>query len=95
MLVVGSANSSNSARLAEVAEKAGAGRSHLIDDVSRIDPGWLAGVTVVGVTSGASVPEHLVGEVVSYLASSGYAEVEQYRCVEEKLTFSLPPQVRR
>lgn len=94
MLVVGSANSSNSVRLAEVADNAGAGRSHLIDDVSRIDPAWLEGVEIVGVTSGASVPEHLVSEVVSYLESHGYADIEQYRCVEETLTFSLPPQVR-
>ncbi|MDR0849547.1 MAG: 4-hydroxy-3-methylbut-2-enyl diphosphate reductase [Propionibacteriaceae bacterium] len=94
MLVVGSANSSNSVRLAEVAEHAGAGMSHLIDDVSRIDPAWLTGVEVVGVTSGASVPEYLVQEVVEYLAEHGYADVEQYRCVEETLTFSLPPQVR-
>ncbi|MDR2974798.1 MAG: 4-hydroxy-3-methylbut-2-enyl diphosphate reductase [Propionibacteriaceae bacterium] len=94
MLVVGSGNSSNSRRLVEVALAAGARCAHLIDDVTQIDPQWLAAVRTVAVTSGASVPEHLVNEVVDYLCGSGFTDVVEHQTVQEKLTFSLPPQVR-
>jgi len=94
VLVVGSANSSNSRRLVEVALDAGAGQAHLIDDVAQIDPAWIEDATTVAVTSGASVPDHLVREVVAHLAASGFPDVEEHRPIEETLTFALPPQVR-
>jgi 4-hydroxy-3-methylbut-2-en-1-yl diphosphate reductase len=95
VLVVGSANSSNSVRLVEVALDSGAAASYLVDDVSHIDPAWLDGVTTVGVTSGASVPESLVGEVLAWLAERGYGDVEQVTSAEERLTFALPHELRR
>ena len=94
VIVVGSANSSNSVRLTEVARQAGAPVARLIDDASQIDPAWLDGVTTVGLTSGASVPEHLVKQVVSYLADHGFPRAEDIATVEETLTFALPPAVR-
>jgi len=94
MLVVGSANSSNSVRLVEVALDAGAGAAYLIDDVTQIDPDWVAEARVVGVTSGASVPDYLVQDVVLYLQNSGFDDVVEPHCIEETLTFALPPQVR-
>jgi 4-hydroxy-3-methylbut-2-enyl diphosphate reductase len=95
MLVVGSANSSNSVRLVEVALDAGARASYLVDDVGHIDAGWLDGVTTVGVTSGASVPDSLVHEVLAWLAERGYADVEEVTSAEETLTFALPHELRR
>jgi 4-hydroxy-3-methylbut-2-en-1-yl diphosphate reductase len=95
VLVVGSANSSNSVRLVEVALDAGADASYLVDDVSHIDPTWLDGVTTVGVTSGASVPESLVQEVLAWLAGRGYGDVEPVTSAAETLTFALPPELRR
>jgi len=94
VLVVGSANSSNSVRLVEVALDAGAGAAYLIDDVTHIDETWLAGVETVGLTSGASVPDHLVAEVLSYLEKTGFSEVLDHPAAEESLTFALPPAVR-
>ena len=95
VLVVGSANSSNSVRLVEVALDAGAKASYLVDDVSHIDEQWLDDVTTVGVTSGASVPESLVHDVLAWLADRGYADVEQITSAAETLTFALPPELRR
>ena len=94
VLVVGSANSSNSVRLVEVALDAGAGAAYLIDDVTQIDPSWIQDANVVGVTSGASVPDYLVREVVSSLQERGFPEVVEPHCIEETLTFALPPEVR-
>ena len=94
LLVVGSANSSNSVRLVEVGLDSGAGDAHLIDDVSQIDPAWLIGVQVIAVTSGASVPDHLVQAVVTHLQQSGFPTVNEHRFIEESLTFALPVQVR-
>ena len=94
VLVVGSANSSNSVRLVEVALDAGARAAHLIDDVTQIEPSWLATARTVAVTSGASVPEHLVQQVVAYLQADGFPEVVEHQAVTETLTFALPPQVR-
>ncbi|WP_433801825.1 4-hydroxy-3-methylbut-2-enyl diphosphate reductase [Actinomycetospora sp. CA-084318] len=95
VIVVGSKNSSNSVRLVEVALQAGATDSHLVDHAGEIDEAWLDGVQTVGVTSGASVPEILVGEVLHWLADRGYAEVEEITTANEKLTFSLPRELKR
>ncbi|RTL68091.1 MAG: 4-hydroxy-3-methylbut-2-enyl diphosphate reductase [Pseudonocardiaceae bacterium] len=94
VLVVGSANSSNSVRLVEVALAAGAGASYLIDYARQIDDSWLDGVQTVGVTSGASVPEVLVRGVLDHLAERGWGEVEEITTAEETLTFSLPRELR-
>jgi 4-hydroxy-3-methylbut-2-enyl diphosphate reductase len=95
VLVVGSANSSNSVRLVEVAIDAGADAAYLVDDVSHIEPAWLDGVSTVGVTSGASVPESLVGDVLAWLADRGYGDVDEVTSAEEHLTFALPHELRR
>ena len=95
VIVVGSANSSNSVRLMEVALEHGAPASHRVDHAGEIDEAWLEGVTTVGVTSGASVPEILVKDVLAWLAERGYGEVEQVRTAEEDLLFSLPQELRR
>ena len=95
VLVVGSANSSNSVRLVEVALDAGAKTAYLVDDVSHIDDAWLDGVRTVGVTSGASVPESLVEDVLGWLADHGYGDVQQVTSAAETLTFALPPELRR
>ncbi len=94
VVVVGSANSSNSVRLVEVAREAGAGAAHRIDVAGQIDPGWLDGATTVGVTSGASVPEILVRDVLDRLATLGFGEVEEVRTATEDLMFSLPRELR-
>ncbi|MGI4896442.1 MAG: 4-hydroxy-3-methylbut-2-enyl diphosphate reductase [Janthinobacterium lividum] len=95
VIVVGSANSSNSVRLVEVALDAGANASHRVDGAYEIDESWLEGVTTVGVTSGASVPEILVRDVVRYLAERGFATVEEVTTAQEDLVFSLPTDLRR
>jgi 4-hydroxy-3-methylbut-2-enyl diphosphate reductase len=95
VLVVGSTNSSNSVRLVEVALDSGAGAAYLVDDVSHIDESWLEGVTTVGVTSGASVPESLVADVLGWLADHGYGHVEEVTTAEERLVFALPHELRR
>ncbi|MCO7272796.1 MULTISPECIES: 4-hydroxy-3-methylbut-2-enyl diphosphate reductase [Cellulosimicrobium] len=94
VIVVGSANSSNSVRLVEVALQAGAGASYRVDRAKEIDPAWLDGATTVGVTSGASVPEILVDDVLAYLAERGFGEVEEVRTATEDLMFSLPRELR-
>jgi 4-hydroxy-3-methylbut-2-en-1-yl diphosphate reductase len=95
VIVVGSTNSSNSVRLVEVARDAGAAAAYLIDYAAQIDDAWLAGATTVGVTSGASVPDDLVMDVLANLAERGFGEVTEYTTAEERLTFSLPPELRR
>jgi 4-hydroxy-3-methylbut-2-en-1-yl diphosphate reductase len=94
VLVVGSKNSSNSVRLVEVALTAGAGAAHLIDYAREIDDAWLDGVTTVGLTSGASVPEVLVRGVLDHLAERGWESVEEVTTAEETLRFSLPRELR-
>jgi 4-hydroxy-3-methylbut-2-enyl diphosphate reductase len=94
VLVVGSTNSSNSVRLVEVALESGARASHLVDFASEIDEAWLDGVGTVGVTSGASVPEILVSEVLDWLAERGYPDVETVKAAEERLVFALPHELR-
>ena len=95
VLVVGSRNSSNSVRLVEVALDAGARASYLVDDASEIDEAWLVGVTTVGLTSGASVPEDLVEQVMAWLAERGYGDVAEVESAREHLLFALPPELRR
>jgi 4-hydroxy-3-methylbut-2-en-1-yl diphosphate reductase len=95
VIVVGSANSSNSVRLVEVALEHGARAAHRVDYASEIQQAWLDGVSTVGVTSGASVPEVLVREVLDDLADAGYRDVEEVTTAEEDLMFSLPKELRR
>jgi 4-hydroxy-3-methylbut-2-enyl diphosphate reductase len=87
VLVIGSDNSSNSKRLAEVAREQGT-PAHLVDDETEVDPAWLDGSDVVGITSGASAPEWLVDRMLSWLASRGANEVEELRLTEEHVRFS-------
>ncbi len=93
VVVVGSPNSSNSVRLVEVARDHGA-PAYLVDDAGEVDERWLAGVTTVGVTSGASVPEELVTGVLGKLASYGFDTVEEVEAVSEDMTFALPRELR-
>jgi 4-hydroxy-3-methylbut-2-en-1-yl diphosphate reductase len=95
VIVVGSGNSSNSVRLVEVALEAGAKASYRVDEAGEIDDAWLEGVTTVGVTSGASVPEILVDGVLEYLQGKGFPEAEAVHTAEESLIFALPPELRR
>jgi 4-hydroxy-3-methylbut-2-enyl diphosphate reductase len=95
VLVVGSANSSNTVRLVEVALEAGAKAAYRIDFASEINDGWFSGVETVGVSSGASVPEELVDEVLVYLAERGYGDVRTVQTAEEDIQFSLPPELRK
>jgi 4-hydroxy-3-methylbut-2-enyl diphosphate reductase len=95
VIVVGSANSSNSVRLVEVAREAGAPVAHLVDAAAEVDPAWLDGVATVGVTSGASVPEVLVSGLLDWLAGRGYREVEEVEAAQERLLFALPRELRR
>ena len=94
VIVVGSANSSNSRRLVEVALNAGADAAHLIDRAADADERWLDGVRTVGVSSGASVPEPLVADLLGWLAARGFADVQPVTLTEETLTFSLPIELR-
>jgi 4-hydroxy-3-methylbut-2-en-1-yl diphosphate reductase len=95
VLVVGSRNSSNSVRLVEVALEYGAKASYLIDYASEADEKWLTGVTTIGVTSGASVPEILVKDLLEWLAVRGFKDVETITAIEESLTFAMPQELRR
>jgi 4-hydroxy-3-methylbut-2-enyl diphosphate reductase len=95
VIVVGSPNSSNSVRLAEVARDAGAPAAYLVDAAGEVDELWLDGVTTVGVTSGASVPEILVQDVLAWLAERGYSSVEEIQAAQESARFALPHELRR
>jgi 4-hydroxy-3-methylbut-2-enyl diphosphate reductase len=95
VIVVGSGNSSNSVRLVEVALDAGAKTSYRVDSFRELAESWIDGVTTVGVTSGASVPELLVTEVLEWLKDRGFDSVEEIRTAEETLMFALPPELRR
>ena len=94
VIVVGSANSSNSVRLVEVALEYGARAAYRVDYADEIRQEWLAGVRTVGVTSGASVPEVLVQQVLASLADAGYGDIDEVRTAEEDLMFSLPKELR-
>ena len=95
VLVVGSRNSSNSVRLVEVALETGAKSSYLIDYAHEMKEEWLEGVRTVGVTSGASVPEILVEELLAKLSEHGFSDVEVVTKAEEHLLFSMPPELRK
>ncbi|MER5998985.1 4-hydroxy-3-methylbut-2-enyl diphosphate reductase [Nonomuraea angiospora] len=95
VIVVGSENSSNSKRLVEVAKDYGAEASYLVDNATFIRDEWLEGVTTVGVTSGASVPEELVDEVLARLAKHGFDDVTQVESVQESMRFALPHELRK
>ena len=95
VLVVGSTNSSNSVRLVEVAKEYGSPAAYLIDFAAEVKDEWLDGVETVGVTSGASVPEILVKDLLDWLARRGYADVETVNAKEESLLFALPPELRK
>ncbi len=94
VIVVGSANSSNSVRLREVALEAGAPSSYRVDFAEQIDPAWLEGARTVGITSGASVPEILVRDVIDVLGRYGFGDVEEVRTATEDIMFSLPKNLR-
>ena len=95
VIVVGSANSSNTVRLVEVALDAGAKAAYRVDFASEIDEAWFEGVETVGVSSGASVPEELVEEVLDYLAVRGFGDVRNVTTAEEDVQFSLPKELRK
>jgi 4-hydroxy-3-methylbut-2-enyl diphosphate reductase len=92
LLVVGSTNSSNSNRLVEVARNLGAA-AHLIENYRAIQPRWLDGVRTVALTAGASAPEVLVEQVVSFLATFGFHDVRELEVMPENVRFGLPPQI--
>lgn len=94
VIVVGSPNSSNSVRLKEVAAEYGAARAERVDTANEVDESWFEGVRTVGVTSGASVPEVLVRDVMALLAEYGYEDVEEVVTAEEDILFSLPKELR-
>jgi 4-hydroxy-3-methylbut-2-enyl diphosphate reductase len=95
LIVVGSANSSNSVRLVEVGLEAGAKAAYRVDNAGEVDEAWLDGVETVAVTSGASVPESLVRGVLAFLADRGYPVPDEVKTAEETLVFALPPELRR
>jgi 4-hydroxy-3-methylbut-2-enyl diphosphate reductase len=92
LLVVGSDNSSNSKRLVEVGQNYSV-QSFLVNDWSDVDPAWLHGVKNVGVTAGASAPEHLVEQIVAALQAEGFGQLEEIEMIEEDVRFSLPPEL--
>jgi 4-hydroxy-3-methylbut-2-enyl diphosphate reductase len=94
-LVVGSSNSSNSQRMVEVALASGAPTAYLVENRDAIDEVWLSGVSTVGLSSGASVPEILVREVVEWLAEHDFADLREVNQIDERLTFALPQELRR
>ena len=95
VLVVGSVNSSNSVRLVEVSLEYGAKAAYLIDYASQVNEEWLKGVETIGVSSGASVPEILVKDLLVWLAERGYDDVETITATEEHLLFAIPPELRK
>jgi len=95
VLIVGSKNSSNSVRLVEVSLEYGAKAAYLVDFAAEAKEEWLSGVTTVGVSSGASVPEILVKDLLDWLAKRGFADVQIITATEEHLLFSLPVELRK
>ena len=95
VIVVGSTNSSNSVRLVEVSKEYGAKAAYLVDYASECKEEWLEGVETVGVSSGASVPELLVKDLLTWLAERGFGEVETVTAMEEHLMFAIPQELRK
>jgi 4-hydroxy-3-methylbut-2-enyl diphosphate reductase len=95
VLVVGSTNSSNSVRLVEVSLEYGAKAAYLIDYAAEAKDEWLEGVKTIGVSSGASVPEILVKDLMVWLAERGFSNVETITAMEEHLLFAIPPELRK
>jgi 4-hydroxy-3-methylbut-2-en-1-yl diphosphate reductase len=95
LIVVGSGNSSNSVRLAEVGLEAGATSAYRVENAGELKSEWFEGAATVGLTSGASVPEELVDGVLDSLTQWGFVDVEVVTSAQETLTFSLPPELRR
>jgi 4-hydroxy-3-methylbut-2-enyl diphosphate reductase len=95
LIVVGSGNSSNSVRLVEVALDAGAGASYRVDSADELEEFWFENANTVGLTSGASVPEILVDEVLQWLCDRDFCDVETVTTAQETLIFALPPELRR
>ena len=95
VIVVGSRNSSNSVRLVEVALEYGAKASHLVDYAEEIQDVWFTDVETIGLTSGASVPEILVKDVLATLHEHGFKDVQEVTAAEESLLFALPPELRK
>ena len=93
VLVAGSANSSNSRRLVETAERAGT-PAYLIDRVEDIELGWLTGASVIGITAGASAPPEMVTEIVTALSGLGTIELTERITATESIQFGLPKEVR-
>jgi 4-hydroxy-3-methylbut-2-enyl diphosphate reductase len=94
VLVIGSQNSSNSQRLVEVARELGTD-AHLIDNAGQVEPGWLEGKRVVGISSGASAPEELVERLVAFFRAQGVEQVEEFQVVSEDVRFMLPKTIRQ
>jgi 4-hydroxy-3-methylbut-2-en-1-yl diphosphate reductase len=94
VLVIGSRNSSNSQRLVDVARAAGA-QAHLIDNEGQVREQWLTGVRVVGISSGASAPEELVGRLVEFFRARGTRDVEEFEVLREDVRFMLPKTIRQ
>jgi 4-hydroxy-3-methylbut-2-enyl diphosphate reductase len=92
LLVVGSENSSNSNRLVEVARNLGT-NAHLIDSCNDIETDWLKGVKTIALTAGASAPEHLVEETVTFLREKGFNNVQELEVMPENVRFGLPPEI--
>src|SRR6266568_3177494 len=92
LLVVGSENSSNSNRLVEVAQNLGT-PSYLIENYRAISPGWLEGVKTIALTAGASAPECLVEEVVTFLSEKGFHDLRELEVMPENVRFGLPPEI--
>jgi len=95
VLVVGSTNSSNSVRLVEVSKEYGAKAAYLIDYAAEVKDEWFDGVETIGVSSGASVPEILVDDLLKELARRGYSDIETGTAMEEHLLFAMPPELRK
>ena len=95
VIIVGSTNSSNSVRLVEVSLEYGAKAAYLVDFADEVDEKWLEGVKTIGVSSGASVPEILVDDLLKWLAARGFADVQVITAMEEHLLFAMPPELRK
>ena len=95
LLSMDSTNSSNSVRLVEVSKEYGAKSAYLVDFASEVHEEWLNGVETIGVSSGASVPENLVDDLLDWLAARGFDDVQTVTAIEESLTFAMPQELRK